>query len=360
MSSSIGEDVLLAFHDEIRKYAAPLPGRLSAALGGFGSLGGIGLGAGGLAGAGIGAVRGYRRAKEEGATTGQAAVHGLLGAGGGALRGATIGGLAGGAGGAVLGAARPTAAEAVRKATMGAPVVGSLSRFGQRQVHGLTGWKPSEGIGSIGLGAEPAKKALDALKKKRDSGEIEAGFVDKLLGRTNAEVAAKQVSNAEKAYQAAENAERMDLTSIPGYAKSLVTNGPLKTIGAGASHMWAGSHPAMKAGIIGLPAYEVGKAVMGPAEDEQGHSRARRVAGAITSGVGQTIFSPMAMGTQMLLGSGLSKATDLPWRISQGVPKGTVLPPRPPDLVQDSGQAVPGERVVSERAAYSGGEGGPT
>ena len=126
---NLDETTLSAFRDELRKLSAVHPA-LGAGLT-MGALGG--LGAGGY---------GYMKARSEGKSVsdslGQAAKRGL--------QGAAIGGAAG----AGLGALTPGS------------VGGAVSRFGQRQLHSVTGWTPSgmsreEGLQSMRAGAYDAR-----------------------------------------------------------------------------------------------------------------------------------------------------------------------------------------------------------
>ena len=218
----LNEIVLQGMHKELQKLGA-IPWNAIGA--GVGSVGGAGALGGAALGAGIGAVKNYRQAKQQGATTGQAAAAGLMGAGGGALRGGALGGLAGAAGGATLGAFSPQTAQAVRsRLTNAAGPVGAFSRYGQRQVHSLTGWTPEgkslrEGMNEIRHGAYGAEKALNAAR-----GELanpRRSFMDVLRGRTAQQGAQLRLDNATKGYEAAVRAENRGLTSIPGYAKAL-------------------------------------------------------------------------------------------------------------------------------------------
>ena len=113
---------------------------------GMGSL--VGAGAGGL----IGGVHRYSQNRREGAGVGEAALGSLGGAARGALRGAAVGAVGGGA----LGAARPGALKPFEEMKR----LGTMSRFGQRQVHSLTGVGDKAYVRSIGGGASGTAREL--------------------------------------------------------------------------------------------------------------------------------------------------------------------------------------------------------
>ena len=146
--SRIGEPLLLALHDELHKFAFNPGTALHSALGGAGTLGGLGMGAGALVGAGLGARRNYQEARQQGASVGQAALAGLGSIPSAASKGAIVGAGAGLAAGGGLGYLSPAKMESFRSAATGlqsAPgsgvlgkvtgATGAFSRFGQRQVH---------------------------------------------------------------------------------------------------------------------------------------------------------------------------------------------------------------------------------
>src|ERR1700722_10541625 len=128
------EQIMQAFHQELLKEGgfAELVSKAAPKLKNVGSLGGAGLMLGSIGGAGLGAASGFHDARERGESVGGAALGGLAGGARGALRGAAAGGLAGGG----LGAALKTDVSGLARGT---GMVGMGSRFGQRQVHALTG-----------------------------------------------------------------------------------------------------------------------------------------------------------------------------------------------------------------------------
>lgn len=217
---------------------------------------GMGVGAlgGGLVGAGVQGVRGYQQAKEQGATGREAllegAAKGLKGAGTGAAIGAGLGGAAGLAGGS-------KARELASRAVQGGNPVAAASRFGQRQLHSVTGYANAstpEGLAqlrSMRAGAYGAKGRADAarqvMRNMRQQGNADPKAVRK---------AALELQKAQRGLRAAETAEGMGLTSLPGYLKSLATN-PAATLRAGMAEQWHGSGLTGKAMVTGLPAMSV-------------------------------------------------------------------------------------------------------
>lgn len=364
--SKIGQSTLLSMSHELVKLSISW----NAVGSGVGSLGGAGLLAGGAIGAGVGGYKSYREARRQGATAGQAIKSSLGGAASGGLRGGQIGGAVGALGGGAIGAISPVKANSLRTYLSDKPVVGAFSRFGQRQVHGLTGWTPSgmsrsQGLKSMRHGSYSSSENLKALNAQNASGKDIRGLTDKLLGRSNKDV----LANAEKGLRASTRAEEMGLTSIPGYAKSFRDNGIKNTLSAGFKDQWYNSGPVMKALMIGAPAIEAGRQAMqkeDPSHPNQG--RLERVGKSLATTGANLVMSPLPAVTQLGLsglvsgaggsvGKGVGKFFDYPKKPSL---KGQVLSPASQDLLQDSGQAVPGERIVSERAAGSLGEGSPT
>lgn len=160
-------DALPGFHAELEKIAglSDFVAKNQGMLGSAGALLGHGAAAGAVLGGLHGAYKNYRAAKDEGAGTGTAGLHALGGALGGIPSGALGGALIGGGAGAALHTLRPQAAEGLRKA-LSSPEsrLGALGRFGQRQVHGLTGWTPPEGLSadSVRGGSWATRRAADA------------------------------------------------------------------------------------------------------------------------------------------------------------------------------------------------------
>lgn len=347
--SELSEHVLEGLRDELKKLAGPMPARIHAMLGSAGALGGVGAAGGALLGAGIKGVRGYRDAREQGAGRGQALGAGLGGAAGGAAKGALIGGATGLVGGGAAGYLKPSLGNKMRAAVDAVPG----AHFGQRQVHALTDWKPEKGLGSIGHGAAPKLPAVEAAKKELElarAGKEGPRIVDRVLGRSAAQGAEKRLVGAQEAHAAAQKAEEMGLTSIPGYLESLHKHGPGKTFRAAFADQWKGMSPVMKGLTVGVPALELAGAVKSKNEvDEQGHTKSERVGRSLASTAGGLLLSPLPMVTQMAVGSGLSRVGQRAGRL--------VGRPALPGPEQDTGQAVPLQREISERAAGTNTEG---
>jgi hypothetical protein len=391
--SRISQAVLESFHDELRKFSFSAGGALQAAgdlahrvapgaqaaIGSAGALGGIGALGGGMIGSAVGGVKKYREAREEGASGRDAALSGLGGAlslhnvtrgmavGGGL--GAAAGGGLGVAAGAGLGALSPAKAEKIRESLTNAKgLVGMGARFGQRQAHGLTGWVPKGGLKEIRHGASQYEHLVPAAQKELDAARNGGGrsVADVLMGRTAVEGATGRLNKAHEAYNLAKRTEDMGLTSIPGYVKSLASRDPNKgvvnTVGTALKQQWVNGDPVNNAMMVGFPAVGVGAALLGKEEDPDhpGQGRFQRAAHEAVTGATGALLGPMAMGTQMVAQKGLGHAGDLVGRKIDKFRHSSALAPRAPDLTADSGQAVPGERVVSERAAAMGGEGSPS
>jgi hypothetical protein len=246
----IDENVFTAFREELRK-VADVPWQL------LGRTVGSGFGAGALGGAaiggGLGALHGWRDARAEGDDVVSSALHALGGGAKGGLKGGALGALGGGALGAAGAIARPELAARAAEVLEGAPgALGAASRFGQRQVHSLTGWEPEGGIGAIRGGAWDQRHNADLAKKGLEAAR--AGGNDVAIGR-----AAARAGSAQKARGAAEEVERRGMTSLPGSLRAMRAD-PLGAISAGAKHQWHGSSKLEKAVLLGLPAMQLTQA----------------------------------------------------------------------------------------------------
>lgn len=253
--------MLLAFRDELRKQAALHPALGSGAT--LGALGGV------LAG-------GHRYL--------QAKARGDEDAGRQALGAGAKGALIGAAGGAALGGISPNGWGK------------SVSDFGQRQVHSLTGWTPKEGIRSIGGGAAGTKARLDAAHAAGETGEI---------------------AKAEKAHAAAERLEGMGATSLPGTIKAMGTRGVLPVAHAGLEEQLTGAPAWQKAMVLGLPAAGLYGALKGPSVNEQGQGRGERIGQQIGSAVGGVTGSLIPVTGNIIaseaggaIGKGMGKVVD--------------------------------------------------
>lgn len=324
-------------------------------LGGIGAGAGAGGALGAAGGAAYGGIRGLQEARERGEL-------GL----GGALVGAGTGAVKGGLWGAGLGAAGLGGAAALSR-RVGEKFVPALAarsgaaRFGQRQVHGMTGWLPTRGdptsLRAIKGGAysgahrlEEAEKALEAAR----AAEPSAGIMGRVMGRTPEAVKARRIAAAEKEFvgaqkgmRYAEEAERMGLTSLPGYAKSLATPGQAgKTITTGLKEQWHGSGPMGRALIFGFPAATIGHGALATPEPG-GPSRSEATMGAL--GDIAYAMGPMPIGPQLALASALSMSGARLGRLLSGRKK--PQPQQAPPQVEPADGASPDvERYYSERA----------
>lgn len=336
-------ELMPGFHAEIVKEAFPMAG-LGRRILQSGRLGGgaAGAGAGAVVGAGAGGAiegtRAYREARNAGAGGGQSAMHALGRGIGGAAKGALLG--AGvGAGAGVL---KPSAASGLAARQTGS--LGAGARFGQRQLHGLTGWTPKGGIESIRGGAWEAKKRTEGIRSSLQKAAPDA------RGKLN-----KSLVKAERGQQWAQKAQDMGLTNIPGYAKSLVKNGPGKTISTGVKEQWHGSGPAGKALIFGFPAVTIGGELARPSKPgEAGRlERAGRNVGDLAYSMG-----PMPIASQMAAATALSAAGGQTGKLlrKKKQQRANKHIPAPPQLDPAGGDAVAGESIVTDRAMGGGGQ----
>jgi hypothetical protein len=343
--SIIDETVLQSFREGLRKEAvsqtaATMFEHAVPRLRNVGSLGGIGALGGALTGAAAGGARHYHEAREQGASVGGS----LLGGLGGAVSGAAKGGL--------IGAGLGAGAGALAKGDLSrlgdrSGLVGAGARFGQRQVHSLTGnLSPQELIGVRG-GAYGAQQSLRRAAQGVASATTPKAF----------EKAHSVEQRAAKALRATADATglrtNMDLTSLPGYAKAVKEHGVGKVLATGAREQIANSPPALAALMIGAPVVGAGKALLGPDEvDAQGRGRGERVGEELGRAVGGVAGGVMPVVGQGVVGGVLGKAGKL---VGRGVDK---LRPHlstpgmtPRTLEPSEGQHTPSERVMSPNAA---------
>lgn len=262
---------------------------------GLGSGLGLGLGAGALVGGARGGKDAYDTARERGSSRAGAALAALGGGLGGAVRGAGKGALIGAGSGLALGAASPTKVlSATKSLSKMDNSLGSLSNFGQRQVHSVTGWKPGGAASSverIGAGAAPARRELAALGKDLSSG---------------AGVPSGKLQQAAKSLASADKAQEMGLTSLPGYAKSLKNNGVLPTLSAGVKSQWDSAGVKGKAMMVGLPALAAVNAARAPEGDGK-PGRAERL-GRVVGGTVGGLAAPLSLAGSAALSTALERA----------------------------------------------------
>lgn len=330
---SLDEHTLLAFRDELRKEAgyADLVARAAPRLKNIGSLGGVGAAVGSLGGAGIGAVQKYREARQEGASVGQAVVGGAGGALHGAGRGAVIGGLAGGAGGALL-------KQDLSGLAQRGGLVGAGSRFGQRQVHSLTGMLSPQELTAVRGGSYGARKGLAKAQQA-----VFGASSDKLPR------ALREEAQAAKRLTATENAQNMGLSSLPGYIGAVRREGVGKVLSTGAKEQLSGATPGMAALMVGLPAVSAAQTLISKKEDPAGRGRGERFGEEFGRTLGGITGGVMPFVGQSVLGGTLGRAGKY---VGRGVDRLSGKPGMAPTTLEPAeGQHIPSERIMSPAAA---------
>jgi hypothetical protein len=317
--------VNLAFADELVKVSGP---RLSAALTGLGSFGGVGAGIGAGAGALYGAATGYRQARESGAGVGGSLLNGASSALSHGVAGAGVGGAIGGVAGASYGALNAAKSNAFHSALSDKSV---LSRAGQRTVHGFTGHMPERGWDQLRGDSYDAAGILAGAKEnlaKVQSQPNAGSFVDKLLKRDHASHirgAEQRVSDAQRALAAAQASEAKGLTHLPGFVKGLVTK-PVDTLRTSARHMWDGQSNFNKAMMVGLPVAQAGHALMGPEAAPGEESKAHRAVTGLVRGAANVVAAPLAGVANVIADI---PATHLAGKVVDRLERRPQAPPRP-------------------------------
>lgn len=286
------------------------------------------------------------------ATRGTAALHGIPGA-------------VSGVGGAVAGGARG--------------VGGAISRFAQRQRHGLTGWKPAGGLESIRMGKSETREALKKLTgspvskattpatrghaamKATPAAPLEPSFFQKLRygGGRNVpkEVLEKSreraVSKAREFHEATKAHEDAGLTSIPGWIKGM-GNAPIDTLKKGLGREWKSGY--MGKAMVGLPVAIAGKELVKGGPDAEGRGRFERTGRALGE-LGWAMGTPI--GAQIMAGKGIrAMAGYMGGKTDSGVGVAKHLKKRKPELgkhpapptLESEGQTQPAERIMTPSA----------
>lgn len=237
---------------------------------------------------------------------------------------------------------------------------GAVGRFGQRQVHGLTGWTPKgymnpEGIKGMRAGAYDAAQRLSAAERTvaPGAGRYRPGLVDRVLKispekaqQRVAKAGHKEMVDARKAYQAAQKAEDMGLTSLPGYARALMSN-PGAALKAGLAEQWHSMGPGGKALMVGIPAAGVASEVSTPSQPD-GPGRLERAG----SRLGELAYTmgPLPLSGQIAAGVGVSTLGKRMGAIFDRKKGAGNSIPAPPVLDPAGGEAAPAEQLVSDRA----------
>lgn len=377
---------MVSFQQELQKEAVVRPLlealRKAAPWRAVGAGAGSGAGIGAMGGAGlgtaVGGVRGYQEAREQGAGRGIAALSGVGGAVGGGIKGALLGAGAGAGAGALAGKLRPEMVTRLARETAekGGPI-GASSRFGQRQLHQLTGWQPKEVLGPKGKyipgieqlrgGAYAARSRVEAAEKAlKDSarGKVPLTYLEKVkskltgmnpeeVGKMTSKRVSGEAARARKALPHAEKAQEMGLTNFPGYlkgvagGKAIYKGRPVSRADAakaGLAEQWHGGGPVMKSMMVGFPAAAVGGAALTPGGGAEEYGQALGT-------VGYTM-APFTLGGSVLAGEGLSKGLGA---VGRGIdrlrgkkkkkpPPFREAPKPPAEDASDSGMTVPSER----------------
>lgn len=285
---------LRGFHDELEKIAglSEYVAKNQGMLGSAGALLGHGAAAGAVLGGLHGAYKGYREARDQGEGAGASALHGLGGALGGVSSGAIGGALIGGGAGAALHTLRPQAAESLRKALSSTDSrLGALGRFGQRQMHGLTGWQPPEGYSS-----EAIRGGSWKTKQVANAAAGTAGFEKALAD-----------------HELQKKVESRGLTHLPGIVEALKGPNRGETLKLLAKHTWTNADPLMKAQLALAPV-GVGAALMTGDEDK---NKGQRIGATVGNVAGGVVGSALPFGAGQLvmhagsrIGTGAGKLVD--------------------------------------------------
>lgn len=213
--------------------------------------------------------------------------------------------------GALAGAGRhllqPVATEIARKKMTGADgAMGAAARFGQRQVHALTGWKPQEGISALRMDAYDRKEMLDALKKR--------------VGGANPP-SAVELQRAQDAYDIAQKVEGAGLTSIPGLVKGFArSNDRLGLAKDLLRYQVKGQGPAGLA-IQALYPASVGLSAATAATPEERNDQIGMAVGNIA---GNVLMGPLPAFSQMVLSSPFDEAGKAVARVVSGRKPGAI------------------------------------
>ena len=214
----------------------------------------------------------------------------------------------------LAGAAVRAAPKVIQEAGQAAPAVpGALMRFGQRQLHSMTGWTPKGGLGSMNMAPSGAA------------------------------------------------------SSIPGFIRSVRDKGLGPSIAAGAKSQLTGSNIGEKALMVGLPALGVASALRNKGEDpyHPGSSKEENVGRQVGNLVGGLAAGPMPLAGSIVMGEAFGHAGALAGRGVHKVrsllnPSNGLHPHGPfasnsSDLTGESGQSATSEKIVTDRAAGTHG-----
>jgi hypothetical protein len=309
-----------------------------------GLAGGVGAGglAGGVLGAGYGGAKGYQEARAQGQTVGGALRAGLSAGTRQGVRGIGQGALVGGALGGVGGAL----SKRVPTALAQAPLVGSGARFGQRQLHGITGWTPEAGVRSIRGGAYGAERGVEEA----------LGSLEKAHQKSRGVASAQRGLDRAVTYRrAAGRAEELGLTSLPGYAKALRKD-PVGALKAGFGEQWHGA-----TGVPRVLAYGgSGALVAGEAlkDDPGGKGRLERAGRALGSTL-PMLAGPLPIAASLAATPAMAAVGGLPGKIKERITrrKASGHLAAPPSLEPANATTQPSGYLYADRGP--GGMEGP-
>jgi hypothetical protein len=230
----------------------------------------------------------------------------------------------------------------------------AVGNFGKRQVHGLTGWTPKAGLGSIGFeGSKATAEALGAARAATP--EVGGtGILQRVMHGNRAgtqglaeRVKQRAVQRAEKLHEATKAHEAMGLTNLPAWGKGLATK-PVETLRAGLGKEW---HSGMMGkAMVGLPVAGAAHQLVTPTQ-EGGPGRLAR-AGSSLGELSWAMGVPIA--PAIAASKGISSAFKAPEALRGKLAKVKRKPelgkhPAPPSI-DAGGQTQPAERIMTPAA----------
>lgn len=237
-----------------------------------------------------------------------------------------------------------------------------IASFGKRQLHGMTGWMPkgqaqvsgrhgASRLESIGFsGSKASRKGLRAAEAL-EPGQMPVSWGQRIMRGRSAgskevqqKVKERAVARAEKLHGLTKETERMRLTSLPGWAKSLATE-PRAALKAGLGREWRSG--MMGKAMIGLPVGAAGHQLLKPSQ-EGGPGRLERAGksvGEVAWGMGLPILPAMAAA------HGISRGAGAVGRFAGRKRKPELGKHPAPPSIDAGGQTQPAERIMTPAAA---------
>jgi hypothetical protein len=182
-----------------------------------------------------------------------------------------------------------------------------------------------------------------------------------LRGRSPDEISAaqrgaalKESISAGKGLQAAERAQELGLTSLPGYARAVAGKSgvkPTEAVRAGLAEQWHTSPGWMKGLMVGFPAASVGGAVLSK-DQPGGPGMAERVGQGL--GTAGYTLAPLTLGGSIVAGEALSRGLGAAGRgidVLRGHKRKKPVTPKEPTRPPASEPGDTGQSVASERYA---------